>query len=217
LRRLLSLRSGTPLVVERPFGAGLVVAVLTTASPTWNNWARGNPSWVVVMLELQSHLAAMRRKAESLEVGDTFSVTLESGLDAIEVDFVVPPDGTIVQQTAQDVDGRLSAALESAAAGAHAARWKRLDGTEQERVVAVNVAPEEGRLERVGRERLETALAGVPFRYDDAASLQPDSGALAGVSLVNPLLYLLVAVLVAEQLLSYLASYHPASRPGSSR
>jgi hypothetical protein len=83
--------------------------------------------------------------------------------------------------------------------------------------VAVNVAPEEGRLERVGRERLETALAGVPFRYDDAASLQPDSGALAGVSLVNPLLYLLVAVLVAEQLLSYLASYHPASRPGSSR
>jgi hypothetical protein len=217
LRRLLSLRSAAPLVVERPFGAGLVVAVLTTASPTWNNWARGNPSWVVVMLELQSHLAAMRRKAESLDVGDTVSVALEPGLDAIDIDFIVPPDGTVVHQTAKDVDGRLSASLESTVAGAYAARWKRLDGTERERVVAVNVAPEEGRLERAGRERLETSLAGVPFRYDDAASLQPDSGALAGVSLVNPLLYLLLAVLVAEQLLSYSVSYHPASRPASSR
>jgi hypothetical protein len=217
LRRLLSLRSGAPLVVERPYGAGLAVAVLTTAAPTWNNWARGNPSWVVVMLELQSHLATMRRKAESLEVGEMVRVELEPGLDVIDVDFVVPPDGAVVHQTAKDVDGRLSAALASTAAGAYAARWKRLDGTERERVVAVNVAPEEGRLERVGRERLETALAGVPFRYDAAASLQPDSGALAGVSLVNPLLYLLLAVLVAEQLLSYSASYHPASRPGSSR
>lgn len=217
LRRLLSLRSGAPLVVERPYGAGLAVAVLTTAAPTWNNWARGNPSWVVVMLELQSHLAAMRRKAESLEVGEMVRVELEPGLDAIDIDFVVPPDGAVVHQTAKDVDGRLSAALASTAAGPYAARWKRLDGTERERVVAVNVAPEEGRLERVGRERLETSLAGVPFRYDAAASLQPDSGALAGVSLVNPLLYLLLAVLVAEQLLSYSASYHTASRPGSSR
>lgn len=217
LRRLLSLRSGAPLVVERPYGAGLAVAVLTTAAPTWNNWARGNPSWVVVMLELQSHLAAMRRKAESLEVGEMVRVELEPGLDVIDVDFVVPPDGAVVHQTARDVDGRLSAALASTAAGAYAARWKRLDGTERERVVAVNVAPEEGRLERVGRERLETALAGVPFRYDSAASLQPDSGALAGVSLVNPLLYLLLAVLVAEQLLSYSASYHTTARPGSSR
>jgi hypothetical protein len=217
LRRLLSLRTGAPLVVERPYGAGLAVAVLTTAGPTWNNWARGNPSWVVVMLELQSHLAAMRRKADSLEVGEMVRVELEPGLDAIDIDFVTPPDGTVVHQAAKDVDGRLSAALASTAAGAYAARWKRLDGTERERVVAVNVAPEEGRLERVGRERLETALAGVPFRFDAAASLQPDSGTLAGVSLVNPLLYLLLAVLVAEQLLSYSASYHPAARPGSSR
>ncbi|MEI7781983.1 MAG: hypothetical protein WCJ18_08690 [Planctomycetota bacterium] len=211
LRRLLSLRTGVPLAVERPFGQGLVVAVLTTAAPTWNNWARGNPSWVVVMLELQSHLAAARRKAESLEVGDTVTVDLEPGLDAIDVDFLVPPDGTIVHQTATAAGDGLSAALPSTTAGAYAARWKRLDGTERERVVAVNVAPDEGRLERIGRERLDRTLAGVPFRYEAAASLQPDSGALAGVSLVNPLLYLLLAVLLAEQLLSYSASYHSSS------
>jgi hypothetical protein len=81
LRRLLSLRSGGPLVVERPYGDGMVVAVLSTAAPTWNNWARGNPSWVVVMLELESHLARTRRRAESLEVGEPVSVRLDAAVD----------------------------------------------------------------------------------------------------------------------------------------
>jgi len=213
LRRLLSLRNGAPLVVERPFGDGLVVAVLTTAAPIWNNWARGNPSWVVVMLEMESHLAAARRKAESLEVGEPVQVALEAGLDSIDVDFIVPPQGTLVHQTAGSLpDGALVATLPTTASGAYAARWKRLDGTERERIFAVNVAPDEGRLERIGRERLDRTLAGVPFRYDTAASLQPDSGSLAGVSLVHPLLYLLLLVLLVEQLVSYSASYHLPSR-----
>jgi hypothetical protein len=37
------------------------------------------------------------------------------------------------------------------------------------------------------------------------------------VSLVNPLLYLLLAVLVAEQLLSYSASYHQPGRSAGAR
>ena len=213
LRRLLSLRNGAPLVVERPFGEGLVVAALTTAAPAWNNWARGNPSWVVVMLEMESHLAAARRKAESLQVGEPVQVALEAGLDSIDVDFLVPPQGTLVHQTARALpDGALVATLPTTASGAYAARWKRLDGTERERIVAVNVSPDEGRLERIGRERLDRTLAGVPFRYDTAAALQPDSGSLAGVSLVHPLIYLLLFVLIVEQLVSYSASYHLPSR-----
>ncbi|NBW97078.1 MAG: hypothetical protein EBR28_10190, partial [Planctomycetia bacterium] len=156
LRRLLSLRNGAPLVVERPFGAGIVVAVLSTAAPVWNNWARGNPSWVVVMLELESHLATARRRAESRLVGAQLEVTLEPGGDAHEVDFVVPPQGALVHQTAAiDDEGRLTARLPTAAAGAYMARWRRLDGVERERGFAVNVAPDEGRIARVGREGLD--------------------------------------------------------------
>jgi hypothetical protein len=217
LRRLLSLRNGAPLVVERPFGAGLVVAVLTTAAPAWNNWARGNPSWVVVMLELESHLAAARRRAESLAVGEPVEVALDPGIDTHEVDFLVPPQGVLVHQTAVAGDsGALTARQPTVAAGAYTARWKRLDGTERERAFAVNVTPSEGLLERIGRERLDRTLAGIPFRYDSAAALEPDSGSLAGVSLVHPLLYALLAILLLEQIVSYFASYHlPTKRSAS--
>lgn len=214
LRRLLSLRNGAPLVVERPFGTGIVVAVLSTAGPTWNNWARGNPSWVVVMLELESHLAAARRRAGTLEVGDEVRLALDAGVDGNEVDFSVPPQGAIVHQSAAVAEhGRLAARLPTTVAGAYAAFWTRLDGTERSRAWAVNVNPDEGRLERIGKAGLDRELVGIPFRYDNASSLEPDSGALAGVSLLHPLLYALLAILLLEQVVSASASYHlPATR-----
>jgi hypothetical protein len=214
VRRLLSLRTGAPLAVEKPFGDGLVVAVLSSAAPVWNNWARGNPSWVVVMLELEGHLARSRRRAESLTVGDAVAVRIDPAVDETEVDFLVPPHGDVVHATAAASAGGVTEAVlpATAAAGAYAARWRRLDGTERERVAAVNVDAEEGRLERIGRERLDRALAGVPFRYDRADSLQPDTTTLAGVPLAGPLLLALAAVLVVEQLVAYSASYHGSFR-----
>jgi hypothetical protein len=209
LRRLLSLRDGRPLVVEKPFGKGLVAAVLTTAAPTWNNWARGNPSWVVVMLELQSQLARQRRRAESLLVGGELRIPLVAGSDEIEVDFLVPPDGTLVRQAATPIaGGGFEARLAADIPGAYAARWRRVDGTERERVVAAHVDAGEGRLERAGRDRLARQLAGVPFRYDAADDLDPAGGDVAGVPLARPLLLGLLAVLVLEQLTAFAASYH---------
>jgi len=214
LRRLLSLRAGGPLVVERPFGKGLVAAVLTTAAPEWNSWARGNPSWVVVMLELESHLARNRRRAADLTVGDELVVRLEPGSDEPEVDFLVPPDGSVVRQAAAragaDAGASLEARLVTERPGAYAVRWRSLAGGERELVTAANVDAAEGRLERMGRERLERALAGIPFRYDEADALDGETDMLAGVPLARPLLLALLAILVAEQAAAFAASYHRA-------
>jgi hypothetical protein len=217
LRRLLSLRTGAPLVLEKPFGEGTAVAVLTTAAPVWNNWARGNPSWVVVMLELENHLARLRRQAAALEVGAQLQVPLETGVDAIDVDFGVPPQGTVVHISGTaDQTGAVTATLpDTPTAGIYTARWPRLDGTERLKSFAVNVDPDEGRLERVGREPLGRLLVGVPFSYESADAIQPPANALAGVSLLQPLLVGLLLLLVGEQLLAYSASYHPARRSAS--
>ncbi len=214
LRRLLSLRNGAPLMVERSFGAGTVAAVLSTAAPAWNNWSRGNPSWVVVMLELENWLAAGRRRAESLEVGAPVRVTLDPAVDGLEVDFLVPPDGTVVHLAARpDETGRMEASLPTTdASGTYAARWRRTDGVEREKLVAVNVDPGEGRLVRIGRTGLDTALSGVPFSYENAATIDPGARANAGVSLVGPLLWIILGLLLLEQLVAWSASYHPVAR-----
>jgi len=217
LRRLLGVRTGQPLILEKPFGDGLVVAVMTTASPAWNNWSRGNPSWVVVMLELEGHLARARARARSLAVGEPFEVSLEAGRDEIDVDFELPSDRGIMHVTAKPRDdGSLVAVLsDTPRSGSYAARWRRADGTEREKVVAVNVDPGEGGLERVGRERLGRTLAGIPHRIDAADDLEPGSQALAGTSLVTPLIYGLLVLLLLEQAVAYSASYHMPRRGGS--
>jgi hypothetical protein len=212
MRRLLSLRTGGPLAVERPFGKGLVAAVLTTAAPTWNTWARGNPSWVVVMLELQNHLAQSRRRSETLHIPDELVIRLDPGADEGEVDFLVPPDGALVRQAAKPVNGgQLETRLNAEFPGVYAARWRSLDGRERERLVAAGIDPAEGRLERLSREQLDRALVGIPFRYDRAESLEPDTDLLAGMPLAQPLLVLLLVILIAEQLAAFAASYHAAA------
>jgi hypothetical protein len=214
LRRLLSLRTGGPLIVERSFGQGLVAAVLTTAAPEWNNWARGNPSWVVVMLELQTALARQRRRPTGLRIGDRFNVELSPSEDEPDVDFIVPPDGELVRDTARiDTAGRFEAGLVVNAPGVCTARWRRLDGTEQERIAAAKLDPAEGHLARFSRADLDRALPGVPFRYDPAEALQPAADAYAGVPFAKPVLLALLAVLFLEQLVAFRASYHRSLGP----
>lgn len=219
-RRLLSLRNGTPLAVERRCGAGMVVAVLTTAAPTWNNWARGNPSWVVVLLELEGQLARSRRRSEASAIGDDLVVGLEPGSDEIEVDFSIPPTGTVVRQTAAPTAaGTVEARLRRVAVpGGYAARWRRLDGVDRARLFAVNVAADEGRLQRVSRADLAGALPGIPFRFETAESPRAAAVSAAGMPLGRPLLLLVLALLVGEQLLSRAVGYHaviPRRRPPS--
>lgn len=213
LRRLLTLRTGAPLALEKPFGKGRVALLLTTAAPAWNTWARGNPSWVVVMLELQSHLAGTRRHEAPLEVPADLVIQLDPALDRGEVDVVVPLDAAVVRQIAKPVDGKLEARFEARLPGVYAARWQTLDGREKEKLVAATIDPAEGRLERFSREQLDRALAGIPFRYDRAESLDPSFDMLAGMPLAAPLLILLLAILVAEQVAAYAASYHATAEP----
>lgn len=214
VRRLLSLRTGQPLAVEKACGAGTVVAVLTTAAPEWNNWARANPSWVVVLLELESHLARLRRRAESVTVGAAVTVNLEAGVDESEVDFLVPPEAAVVRHKAVATSGATLAATLPATdhAGLLEARWRRLDGTERQRSIAVNVDPAEGRLERAGAAGLEAALRGVPFRYDRAADVAAAAGDAGGRPLALPLLVAVAGLLLLEQAVAYAAGYHPLRR-----
>ena len=99
-RVIARLRNGAPLVVEKRLGEGRVVAFLTPAAPgsaalgRWNNWGRNNPSFVVVMLELQAYLAQRRDAAQHL-VGQRLVIPLDPKQYEPQVRFQVPDDDTL--------------------------------------------------------------------------------------------------------------------------
>ncbi len=210
-----SLRNGAPLAVERSFGRGRVVAFLTTAAPTWNNWARNNPSFVVAMLELQAFLSGKPAEDVSNLVGAPIELKLDPSQYEARVGFSTP-DKDAVPMAADAVpapDGSLTASLPATGlSGVYEAVLKRKDGGAEVRRFAFNVEAEEGDLKTLTGSELAARLKGVPYEYEQAAMFEYAAGELAGYRLSEPLLYLLILVLVGEQVLARSASYHPRTR-----
>lgn len=214
LRRLLSLRNNSFLAVEKPFGKGMGVAFLSTAAPTWNNWARNNPSWVVVILELERHLARLRRQYKTILIGQPIEIDLEQGIDRVDVDFLLPPENRIVHEIASmNQNGNLVAVMNNTLKpGIYKASWQTVAGVRQEWTGAVNINPTEGNLERLSATELPESLPGISFTYDRADSLKPTNENRGSSSLVQPVLFFLLIILLCEQLLSYSVSYHRAHK-----
>ena len=97
------LRNGAPLVVERRFGKGRVVAFLTTAGPDWNNWARGNPSYVVTMLELQAYLSRPVDETPSNLVGDDLAISFDATAYNPQVRWLPPAERGLEPSTSEAV------------------------------------------------------------------------------------------------------------------
>jgi hypothetical protein len=73
----------------------------------------------------------------------------------------------------------------------------------------LNVAPEEGDLKKLNAEALAGELQGVRYEYYDARDINYNPQQLAGFNLGESMLYVLIVVLLAEQVLAYVCSYHP--------
>ena len=212
-RVIARLRNGAPLAVETSFGKGRVVAMLTTAAPTWNNWARNNPSYVVAMLELQAFLSSRATEEVLNLVGDTVRLALDPSRYDPQVRFSSPDDDPTAAPPAVEAvptsNGKLAVSLPSTErSGIHQARLLVKDGTEEVRRYAINVDGREGNLEKLTGPQLAARLEGIDYQYEQATIFQYVDEELAGFNLSLPLLYLLVVLLVVEQIVAWWASYH---------
>lgn len=210
------LRNGDPLALEHRYGEGRVVAFLTTAAPVWNNWGRNNPSFVVAMQELQAYLATEHAKQPDYQVGSPLELVLKPALHQPQVRFALPGTEDLTTATTDAVpgaDGELRARLpETDKSGVYEARLLRVDGGAEVRAFAFNVAADEGDLKTLTGADLAPRLDGVRYEYAQASAFQYSADELAGYNLAEPLLYLLIVLLIGEQLLAASASYHPSSR-----
>ena len=221
------LRNGAPLIVQSRFGKGRVVAFLTTAAPSWNNWAKNNPSFVVVVQELQSHIARRPSDQRTRTVGAPLTIEMNADDYSPTTRFIAPAE-TVVGEKADaaaqaqaavtlsavpDNDGKLRAALnETERAGVYEAQLTKADGGIEKRSFAFNVDADEGDLQRVSAAELADRLSGVDYELLRAVDFQLEEHEQPGRNLGDFLLCLLVLLLIGEQILAYSASYHPPWR-----
>jgi hypothetical protein len=211
------LRNDAPLVVEKRFGEGRVVAQLTRLSSgdtplgRWTNWSL-NPVFPVLANELVNYLSASRQDDSIHQIGDDLIVRVDERKYEPSVRFRVPGTGTSHSEVPVDATpnaGELSAKLEDVArSGVYEAQLQPLDGTLESQRFAVNVTTGEGDLAIAPRDELTRSLAGVNFVLHDAADMTLDSQQLAGFRMADALLVAIIVMLLAEQLLAYLASFH---------
>ena len=215
IRVAASLRNGAPLVVERNFGKGRVVAFLTTAAPTWNNWAR-NPSFVVVIQDLQAYLSQRPAKGESRLVGSPLELSLDPAAYQPQVRFNTPhagDAGTLAVNAIRTPDGELKASLTSTdVSGFYEAQLTKTNGASETRHYAMNVDANEGDLATLDASQIAVRLEGLKYKFDQAAAFQMNAAEIAGSQLGETILYGLVLLLLAEQVLAWSAGYHPSRR-----
>lgn len=123
-----------------------------------------------------------------------------------------------VQVDATSAAGHLTAKLEHVnTSGIYEAQLQATTGPVEHRMFAVNVPPGEGDLALTSKPDITRQLAGVDYQMHDAKDMALNAQQLAGFQMGDALLIALIAMLLLEQLLAYLASYHIQSPRSSAK
>jgi hypothetical protein len=206
-----------PLVLEKSFGDGRVVAFLTKLSAEkttlgrWNNWL-ANPLFPVMAQETASYLSAPRRAMTRRIVGERWAISVPEAEYEPDLDVTMPLGGQTHEESiiARPAGGLLTAEIANTSeSGIYHVELLRRDGTQASQAFAVNVESDEGDLRTVGRSDLESKLDGIAHTFHWSDEFAQRSTSLAGFQMSDALLYAILALLIAEQLLAYSASYHP--------
>ncbi|MBI1349023.1 VWA domain-containing protein [bacterium] len=230
VRTLAWLRNRAPLIVERVQGTGRIVACLTTADPIWNDWAR-NPSYVVFQLELLKYVARQDRGLPLRTVGEPMRIALDPAnyLETVEVTSpAAEGERTTRLQAAPEpiesaADETTAEPEATPAAVQLVAEFKETDEpgiyqlqllnqaqTAERKILAYNVPVAESELALATTANLRKRIgnaAGVQIQ--EPGQFQWLQGEEAGSEIRQWLLWVLLALLIGEQLLAYRMSYHP--------
>ncbi|MDX1944014.1 MAG: BatA domain-containing protein [Pirellulaceae bacterium] len=213
------------LVVEKKFGAGTVLLLTTTCPPLWNDWAK-DPSFVVLVLKMQSYLATANRLDDPRLVGTPLDLQLEAAKYRGDLAFVVPGEkpgsrikidrqATVPEAGAATLIASLGRGIVAGRPSTEADRrgiyeaWPLTTKGEIDlRRWALNVDPAEGDLTGVTGTDLVANLDPVKVNVHLADQYEQEEVSSSGYNLSFLLMALLVALLIGEQMLAYSASYH---------
>ncbi len=220
---LAKLRNKHPLILERKYGKGRVIQVLTTLSPEWNNFAKnGGPTYVAMIWKLQAYLAAPQRADLPRPLGSDIRVSLDASEYRPEVKFIVP--GSLATsrrliekraRRAKDDSVVLDASLSKSSTeptdrmGIYETWAIANDGRVAVARYTLNVDPAEGELDLPEAAALEESLKPLPVKIHESDEVQYNLGDNSGTEWSFYILLGLVLLLMVEQAVAYSASYHP--------
>jgi hypothetical protein len=217
-RVIARLRNQSPLVIEKTFGKGRVVAHFTRLSNgdtplgPWSNWGI-TPAFPVLANELMNHLSAGTNRDPVARVGE--SLVISAPEEEFEPSFRVtlPADGGDRPELPIDATakaGQLVGEIPRVEkSGVYHVQLQSREGNVQRRDFAFNVIAEgEGDLALARREGLAAQFAELGVQLHNASDMTVNGDRLAGAQLSESFLGALVALLLAEQALAYSASYH---------
>ncbi|HEY2827135.1 MAG TPA: hypothetical protein VGJ04_06000, partial [Pirellulales bacterium] len=168
----------------------------------------------------QNYLAAGREIDPSRQVGVPLEIVVDPQKYQPQVEFLTPAEGTadkiVVKAEPQDGGPTVAKLTDTDISGIYGVQLTGNDNTQELREVAYNVDAAEGDLSKISSEQLASELTDVAYEFHRAADLYFDSHEMQGFNLSESLLYVLIFLLVVEQLVAYSASYHPARRQGAS-
>ncbi|MDR0337980.1 MAG: BatA domain-containing protein [Planctomycetaceae bacterium] len=203
-RVLATLRNQSPLVLEKEFGKGRTITFLTTAAPIWNNWGRGNPGFVVVMLELAAWLSQRSSGMTSIFVGEPFSFNFDPTLFEGQVRVQMLSDvesGADFSVEAVLLSGEEALATFSRTdqSGFYEMILKEFSGAEVRHFFAVNVHAQEGATILADVSELSFLLRSVDQSLESAAGFSSVATDFSGEqSLSDFLFYTVVLMLMLE-------------------
>ncbi len=209
-----------PLVIEGQYGKGRTMMFMTTAGPLWNNWMR-NATFPPILLLLEDYMAAGKYQHEVQLVGDPVLISKPTGSVTPDVKSSAPTlsterlSGKIrLVQTESGLQGSIGASVDSllnretSVPGIYELWFRQMDSSSSVERIALNVDCAESDLEMIGDEKLLQNLPGSLPSLMNWDQFNPEPKQKAVSSLNRLLLLVLVLVLVAEQTLGWMCSYH---------
>jgi hypothetical protein len=202
----LAFDSGDPAIVAGTFGRGKTVLVTTAVDERWGTWPLW-PSFLPLVHEIVHFGVSGRWGDRQRLVGESLTETLPATAADVDV-AVVAPDGQMQStRTLRDEQTSRFAFELTPLQGVYEVSFAHpVSRTE---LFAVNVDTRESNLARYDRDELAgELLAGVDFAYQtDSSGDESTPGAAANasrdVSLARWLLYALLYLVFAEQLLAW--------------
>jgi uncharacterized membrane protein len=208
---LVNLRNGQPLVVEKNFGNGKTITFLTSVTPVWNNWGKGNPSFVIVLLELAASLADVSRETDQLLVGNSIPLSVDSAFFEPKAEVKIPArenvsEGAVMKIDLTNNDEGMAKGIfdKTDVAGFYEIKLQAHAETKEKNIelYAVNVQAKEGDTKLAELSELANLIKSVNASLESAAGFSTSFDFKSNASWSDIFLYLIILLMMAETFLA---------------